>query len=56
MNSDKELGHIMPIEENNAEDTVGSGNHRLVLHVGAIALGLMVLVGTSPLGNTIFGR
>lgn len=52
----KELGHIMPIEETPAEDTVGSGNHRLILHVGAIALGVMVLVGTSPLGFAIFGR
>lgn len=41
-----------PAEEN----TVGSGNHRLVLHVGAIALALMTLVGVSPLGSAIFGR
>lgn len=46
----------MSIEENTAEDTVGSGNHRLVVHVGAIILGVMVLVGTSPLGSAIFGR
>lgn len=46
----------MPIEENTSEDTVGSGNHRLVLHMGAIVLGVMVLIGTSPLGSAIFGR
>jgi hypothetical protein len=52
----KELGRSMPIEETPTDDTVGSGNHRLILHVGAVALGVMVLVGTSPLGSAIFGR
>lgn len=46
----------MPTEETPTEDTVGSGNHRLILHVGAIALGVMVLIGTSPIGSAIFGR
>lgn len=46
----------MPIKEIPIEDTVGSGNHRLILHTGAIILGVMVLVGTSPIGSAIFGR
>lgn len=46
----------MPIEETPTEDTVGSGNHRLILHAGAIILGIMVLVGTSPIGSAIFGH
>jgi hypothetical protein len=47
---------MMPIEETPADDTVGSGSHRLILHVGAIVLGVMVLVGATPLGSAIFGR
>jgi hypothetical protein len=43
-------------ENKASEDTVGSGNHRLVLHAGAIILGIMVLVGSSPLGSAIFNR
>lgn len=43
-------------ENNTAEDTVGSGNHRLILHAGAILLGILTLVGVSPLGSVFFGR
>ena len=37
------------------EDTVGSGKHRLVLHIGAGFLTILTLVGVSPLGSAIFG-
>jgi hypothetical protein len=37
------------------EDTVGSGKHRLVLHLGAGFLAVLTLVGVSPLGSVIFG-
>lgn len=43
-------------KNNTSEDTVGSGNHRLVLHAGAIIIGLFTLVGVSPLGSAIFNR
>lgn len=43
-------------ENNTAEDTVGSGNHRLILHAGAIVLGVLTLIGVSPLGAAILGR
>lgn len=51
----------MPIEETRTEDsftgdTVASGSHRLVLHVGAGLLAVMTLVGVSPWGSAIFGR
>lgn len=44
------------IENTTTEDTVGSDNHRLVLHAGAIILGVLTLIGVSPLGSAIFNR